>query len=217
MLWVGAIALLTAAAVCAAWYLWFTSYNRRKSLEVLGWIDRSLAGHGHIVGVRWLQPSRFQVPVRMAASVFRDASVVVQIAPREKPLEWLLAWWRKQPETLTFQADLDLAPPFKLEVINHRCCARTTKVVGRKAESWRTERSRPLLLTTRREWQREITGMTGALAASRRAEFLRIGFRPTSPHLSATAPLESIVPGTDGRSQMFEAIRELAGTVASSQ
>lgn len=206
-----AIALALAVALVVGWYLWFAHANRRQSVQVLGWIEQALAGHGQVAGVEWINPSRFRVTLHMALSGFHSPSLMVRMAPREKPWNWLVSWVRRQEPTLTFESDLDLPPTFSLELRNHRWYARTRKKLSLNDPNWVFDRGAPFVMTTRMDWQRDVTNMFDALADSRQHEFLRIAFRRTSPHFSATLPLEAISPASVPCSDMFEVIRELAG------
>jgi len=211
------ICLLAGASIFLLWYWWSVRYHRREGLQILRWIERALAGNGHVAGIRWLAPSRFQVPLRLFSNVFRQASVMVELAPREFPLRWLLNRMRGQKqETLTFQADLDLAPSFGLEVASQRWFARSSRRLRLESPHWQFEQASPLLLTSRPEWQREIAGIMNSLLVARDRDFLSVAFRRNSPHFSATVPLESISPASTGAAQVFNVLRDLA-TEASTQ
>ncbi len=205
-----AIDVLAVALLVLAWYFWFLRFNRRRAVEVLRWIEGAFNGHGQIASVRWASGSRFDVQMRLAPAMFRQASLVVQLFPRELPVSWVLSRIRKQQETLTFQADLDSAPSFNLEVHNHRWYGRTRRRFPTKSQEWVLEQAGPFVLTTRNDWQREITTMKGALVASRDCDCLTVCFRRTSPHFSVTVPLATIAPGSETKSEIFDVLRELA-------
>ena len=211
MLWgIIVIDLLAGAVLITAWYFWFARANRLRSLRVLRWIERIFDGHGQIAGVQWLSPSRFYVRLHLAPNPFREGSVSVQLSPREMPIHWLLTRLRKQQETLTFQADLDPAPCFNLEVHNHRWCGRTRRRFPADPQRWTLDHTGPFILTTRTDWQREITHMMNALVASRDCDCMTVCFRRTSPHFSATVPLQAIAPDALADADMFDVLRELA-------
>src|SRR5438552_3977218 len=104
-----------ALLVVALWYVHIVRQNRQRSLEALGWLETALGGHGRVVGVHWMTPSRLHAQLRLPPSVFQHASVMVQVEPREVPFAWLLARARRQPEIVTFEADLELPPEFNLD------------------------------------------------------------------------------------------------------
>ena len=65
--------------------------------------------------------------------------------------------------------------------------------VLRFVRSQRTGRTLPIVvLTTRNDWQREITAMMSALVASRDCDFLTVNFRKASPHFSATVDSSNV-------------------------
>jgi hypothetical protein len=71
-------------------------------------------------------------------------------------------------------------------------------------------RTGPVVLTTRGDWQQDLTNMMSGLLASRDCNFERVEFRRHSPHFSATLPLKSLDLNGEGAAQLFEALRELA-------
>ena len=177
-------------------------------MQLLQWVRGAFAGHAQIMGVRWIGASRFHIRMRVASPLFRQSAVLVQLRPREFPLAWAASRLRRQRETLTFEADLDCAPSFNLEVHNHRWCGRSRRELP--ARRLAVEQCGPFVLTTRNDWQREITHMMTALVASRECDFLSVCFRRSSPHFSATVALTSLAPETECENEIFEVLRELA-------
>jgi hypothetical protein len=212
-----AIDLMAGVVLVFSWYLWFVRYNRRKGSQVLGWIEQAFEGRGQVAGMHWLASSRFQVRLRLSPNLFRQTSVTVQLYPREMPLAWLITRLRRRQETLTFEADLDCPPSFNLEVHNHRWCGRTRKRFPRTSEQWTLERTGPFVITTRTDWQREITNMLNALVASRECDCVTVSFRRTSPHFSATVPLETIAPGSQSEVNIVDVMKELAAGASASR
>lgn len=212
----GAVDVVIGIALVVGWYLWFRRQNLRKSHEVLQRIKTVFAGHAQIVGVRWAGASRLSVRLRVLSTLFQHASVLVELYPRELPLNWLWARLRRRKETLTFEADLECPPAFNLEVHNHRWCGRTRRF-PKKHGRMAVEHCGPFVLTTRNDWQREITTMMTALVASRDCDFLTVSFRRTSPHFSASVPLESLSPESQCEAEIFEVLRELASCASASR
>ena len=208
--------IAVGAVLVVLWYVWFRRQNCRKSIHVLQRIKSAFAGHAQILGVRWSGGSRFSVRLRVLSTLFQQAAVLVELHPREVPLNWLWARLRRRQETLTFEADLECPPAFNLEVHNHRWCGRTRKV-PRDHRQMAVEHCGPFILTTRNDWQREITSMMTALVASRDCSFLTVSFRRTSPHFSATVPLDSLSPQSPYEAEIFEVLRELAACASASR
>ena len=207
--------LLAAVVFCAAWYWLAMRHNRRRAVQVLRWIEGALAGKGQVAGIRWIARSQFKVPLRLCHGGFNRAWVVVDLPPRELPLHWLLSKASGQREILRFEADLELPPAFDLQVHNFRWLARTGRYSPRTPTSWNFEHTGPFVVSTRRDWKKEISSAMVALAKGDHRDFLKIRFQRRSPHFSVTLPLESIAPGSPTRSCMFDSMRELAGSSAS--
>ena len=109
-----AISFVIAVAIIALFVTWYAVSLRRKrekAREILRWIQASLAGRGHVVGISWMTASRFRVPLRLTCGVFRRAWVLVEMRTQETPVQWLIHQISSPREVLTFQADLDFLPP----------------------------------------------------------------------------------------------------------
>src|SRR5579859_3461719 len=88
-----AISFITLVAVIALFVTWYVVSLRRKrekAREILRWIQASLAGRGHVVGISWTAASRFRVPLRLTCGVFRRAWVLVEMRTQETPAHWLV-------------------------------------------------------------------------------------------------------------------------------
>src|SRR5712691_4447412 len=97
--------LVVLAGGCALWYWLAVRQHREKSTQILRWIDSALMGRGRGIGIVWPTTSGFKVPLLRRAGIFRRASMLVELTPRELPLRWLRRRLRKEPELITFQAD----------------------------------------------------------------------------------------------------------------
>ena len=207
-----------APFVLVAWYAAFSHYNRRRSRKILKWIDAAFAGHGKVAGVHWLAPARFHAHLQLAPNAsFQQASVDVQLSPRQMPVSWLLARLRRQSEVMTFEADLEFTPAYDLEVHNHRWCGRTRRNLPADPLRWDMERCTPFVITTKPAWQREITTMMTAMVASRERDFLKVSYRRSSPHFTASVPLEAVAPGSGNNGELFIVLSELAGGASASR
>jgi hypothetical protein len=215
MLIVGAY-ILAGLVLCAAWYLLAVRHHRRRAKQVVLWIQGVLAGNGQVVGIRWVAPSRFKVPLRLTCGLFHRASVVVEMTPVEMPLRWALVKMRGQKEVLTFQADLDLPPAFSLHLHNFRWFARSSRKVNVSAGNWAFEHAGPFVVTTRSEWKKELSSAMASFSRSDH-EFSSIDFQRRSPHFSVTLPLETISPESPTRTCIFESMRELASSASASR
>ncbi len=208
------ISIVVAAAALAfyGWQFWSTHSNRGRAVHILCWIEQFLGGHGHVTGIRWISKSEFEVPLRLVSNVFNRASVRVKITSARVPWKLLKKAGAGEAETLTFRADLDYRPAFSAELRNMRWFARSAKENNPSAPGWKFESVTPVVLTTRLNWEREITAAFQSMMAIENKEDLQVTFRKTSPHFSVTLPLEKINPGSDV--PLFEMLNSIA-TVSS--
>ncbi|HEY6248498.1 MAG TPA: hypothetical protein VI685_00980 [Candidatus Angelobacter sp.] len=200
--------------VCAiGWVVWSRlsqRRNRRRALQVLRWIEAALAGQGHVAGIRWLDASHFKVPLRLTSGLFRRAWIMVEFSPCTMPIHWVLSKLNSRQDQITFEADLDLPPSFSLEVYNFRWFARSSKKTSPGSGDWTFEQTGPFILSTRMEWQKEVTRAMSSITEPCSREFSNIRFQRRSPHFSASMPLETISPTCSSRTCMFDTVLELA-------
>jgi hypothetical protein len=207
-----AICVLFTGFLCAGWH-WFSQRRvRRKALRVKGWIEAALGGQGRAMAIEWLCSSRFQVPLRLAGSMFHRAWLTVDLIPSEIPIQWMWNKLTHRQELITFQADLDWAPSFSLEVHSFRWFARSSQRSSVASDEWAMQQTSPFIMATRIDWQKEVTSAMTALAASGQRDFLAISFSRHSPHFSVTMPLEAISPACPTRACIFDAVREVAAS-----
>jgi hypothetical protein len=211
ILFVTAVALI---ALCVTWYAVSLRRKREKAREILRWIQASLAGRGHVVGISWTAASRFRVPLRLTCGVFRRAWVLVEMRTQETPAHWLIQKISNPQEVITFQADLDAPPMFSLQMQNFRWFARSSPKTAIENAGWQFERLPSVMITTKPESQKEIAGTMTSLSRGDNGEFLEVSFQRSSPHFSATLPLESLAPGAPARTYLLDTMREMAGSAS---
>jgi hypothetical protein len=208
------IDVLGAVLILIGWYIAFWRYNRNKALGVLRWVQQACSGRGRITGISWAGSARLLAEVRFPPHMFDHARVVVRLLPRPMPVKWVLSSWRKEKETLSFEADLDTAPRFRLEVHNHRWTGHLTK--SPPSGNWLVNRPGPVVLTSRSSWGQELSPVINALLASRERNFVAIRFSPESPHFSATLEIDSL-PDQPSDAGWLESLRELAAGASTSR
>jgi len=211
ILFVTAVALI---ALCVTWYAVSLRRKREKAREILRWIQASLAGRGHVVGISWTTASRFRVPLRLTCGVFRRAWVLVEMRTQETPAHWLIQKISNPQEVITFEADLDAPPMFSLQMQNFRWFARSSPKTAIENAGWQFERLPSVMITTKPESQKEIAGTLTSLSRGDNSEFLEVSFQRSSPHFSATLPLESLAPGAPARTYLLDTMREMAGSAS---
>lgn len=204
------IDVVGAAVVLGVWYLLFAAYNRRKGAEALRWVQSACAGRGRLLDSHWLTSSRLDVRLQFSSRSFENARVTVRFRPRALPVQWLLSCWRKQKETLTFEADLGGSPSFHLEVLRHRWCAHSRGVTARRDQrEWDVYEPGPVILTTRSHWKQDHTPELNALMTVRERDVLQVCFCPRSPQFSATVALDALA-APESASGFLTTLRELA-------
>lgn len=205
---------VSLAVAMVVWYFCFLRYNHKKAAASLRWVEAACSGRGRVVESRWIGCARLQAQLRFASHWFENAQVTVKLRPRPLPLNWFYSIYRKQRETLTFEADLDCAPNFRLEVFRHRWL--THKHDDRAgSRNWTITRPGPVVLTTRTEWTQELTPVVNTLMTSRGHSLLAVRFRPESPHLAATIPLDSLAD-EQSAAGFVGMLRELAAGASTS-
>ena len=204
------IDVVGSAAVLGLWYFLFAAYNRRKGGAALQWVEAACAGKGRILDSHWLSSSRLHARLQFPSRSFENAQVTVKFRPRALPVRWLVSCWRKQKETLTFEADLGGSPRFHLQVVRHRWCAHSRGVTTRPGgREWDIYEPGPVILTTRKQANQDAAPELNALMAVRQQEVLQVRFHPDSPQFSATIALDAL---SDPRSaaSFLTTLRELA-------
>ena len=209
--------VLAGLILVAGWYVCFVRYNRRRAAEILVWIRAAFSPYAQLLNIQWTSASEFHVCLRLIASEFQQPRIVVRLLPREFIFNWLYSLCKKQQDVAIFQADLEVPPAFNLEVHNQRWWAGSRRSSKFDPNRSHLETFGPFVLTTRRDWQREITSMMDALVASRDSNFISVSFHRTSPHLAATVPLNSLNPQSSDSGNMFETLRELADCAGASR
>ena len=216
MLIIAIQAVVIASLVVFAWYLLFSRYNRRKGTLVLQWVEAACAARGRIVETKWLNASRLQAHFSFATHWFENARVTIRLLPRPIPLQWIISLWQRQREILTFEADLDYSPAFHLEVSRHRWLTEKPKEIANPDRNWIVSRPGPVVLTTRTEWTHELTPVVNTLMTSRGHHLLTVRFRPDSPNLAATIPLEALADEQTTAS-FLSVLRDLAAGSSASR
>ncbi|HEX4604435.1 MAG TPA: hypothetical protein VH724_10600 [Candidatus Angelobacter sp.] len=205
------IILIAITALCLTWYALAQKRKDRKAREILRWMQSALGGRGHVMGLSWITPSRFRIPLRLTCAVFRRAWVLVDLHAQQTPAQWLMDKVRKRREVLIFQADLDFAPASSLQVQNFRWFARSGRKAAINRQGWQFEHLQSVMISTKAESHQEIASAMTSFRQSGNREFLAVSFQRRSPHFSATLPLEALAPDAPARTYILDAMRELAG------
>lgn len=215
----------TAAGVLLlVWYAGFVHYNRRRGVAVLQWIQAACLGKGRILNPRWQSSScLLKATLQLSSRWFENARLTIRLLPRPIPVSWLLSRWRKQEETLIFEADMGFPPGFHMDVIRHRWSGHTSaqKSAHRSAKTpktrhWSVTRTTPVVLTTKEDWPAELSALVNALTSWRDKDFLSVSFNRTSPHFTATVALQSL-SDQNAVAGLLGLFRELAASSSAKQ
>jgi len=210
------IDVAVAAVLAFFWYAWFTRYNRRRGASVLEWVQAACLGHGRIVHPHWQgSSSLLMATLNLSSRWFEEARLTIRLLPRPLPVQWFLSRYRRQEETLTFEANMGFPPGFHLNVIRHRWSGRTgNKSSGTRA--WKIHRATPVVLTTKEDWPAELSPVVNALTSWRDKDFVSVHFNPTSPHFVATVALENL-SNQQAAAALLGLFRELAASSSAKQ
>jgi hypothetical protein len=209
-------AVSVATAVVVVWYFLFSRYNRRRGALVLQWVEAACATRARLVETKWLSASRLQAHFSFASHWFENARITIKLLPRPIPIQWIVCLWRRQKETLTFEADLGYSPSFHLEISRHRWLTQKPKEISNPERNWTISRPGPVVLTTRTEWTHELTPVVNTLMTSRGHNLLTVRFRPDSPNLAATIPLEAL-SDEEATAAFLTVLRDLAAGASASR
>ena len=205
-----------AAVLALLWYACFSRYNRRRGASVLEWVQAACLGHGRIVHSRWqASSSLLKATLNLSSRWFEDARLTVRLQPRPLPVQWFLSRYRRQQETLTFEANMGFPHGLHLNVIRHRWSGHT----GNKSTStrtWKIHRASPVVLTTKEDWPAELSPVVNALSSWRDKDFVSVHFNPTSPHFVATVALENL-SNQQAAAAVLGLFRELAASSSAKQ
>jgi hypothetical protein len=204
-----------AAVLLGVWFFYFTRYNRRKGASALRWVESACSSKGHLLDARWFGVALLQARFGFASHWFDNARVTIRLQPRPIPFKWFVSIWRRQKETLTFEADLDYAPNFQLDVFRHRWLSKRYSNLAVESRDWSVSRPGPVVLTTRTRWTQELSPVVNTLMTSRGHNLLSVRFRSESPHIAATVPLEAL-SDEQAAAGFLSVLRELAAGASAS-
>lgn len=208
------IDVLVAGFVASMWYVTGLRHNRRKGMRALRWFEAACSGSGRLIESRWVNVSQLDGRMSFVAHWFENAHLTIRLAPRPLPIPWLLSIFRKQKETLTFEADLDGAHSLSLDLLRHRWVThKRIHYSATEAQNWTVSRPGPVILTTRTKWTQELTPVVNTLMTSRGHNLLSVRFCRQSPHLAATIELDAL---TDEEAAVgfLGVLRELASSAS---
>ena len=207
---------IAAVVLLAAWFFYFSRYNRRKGALALRWVESACSSKGQILDTRWLGGALLQARFGFPTHWFDNARVTIRLLPRPIPFKWFVSAWHRQKETLTFEADLGYVPNFQLDVFRHRWLSQRHGDLNADAREWSVSHPGPVVLTTRTRWTQELSPVVNTLMTSRGHDLVSVRFRSESPHLAATVPLEAL-SDEQSAAGFLSVLRELAAGASASR
>ncbi len=202
-----ALGLMIGVAVMAVTHYWLQRRLQQRALRALRWIENSLGTYGHVSGMRWLNATEFEVPLKVVHPIFNRTLIQVSLQP-------FTPFRKAAPETITFHADLDLTPTFSMTFENLRWFARTQKDLSPEAPGWHVMNCTPVVLTTRLDWERDVTNAIYTVLHTERRENVDVTFRRSSPNFTATLPLAALSPDLPEPLAFLDLMREMAEGVS---
>lgn len=211
------IDVVAALAASFVWYVWFVRYNRKRASTVLQWVQSACSGKGRITNLRWRSNgSRLKATLHLSSRWFEEARLTINLFPRPLPVHWAMSRWRRQQETLTFEADMGFPPGFHLDIIRHRWSGHSGAKTIKGTRSWTVTHPGPVILTTKEDWPVELSPVVNALANWRDKDFVGVRFNSSSPHFTATVALENL-SDEKAAAALLGLFRELAASSSAKQ
>src|SRR5579864_5525919 len=203
-------AALVVLLLFLAWYYAAIAAARHRAVRILHQLELALAGEGHITDLQWKSGASFVTSLKLGSNLFRNASVQVEMAPRQSPWQWWRFARNRREETLNFCADLEGAPGVELQVVNRRWYGKPRRRKLLEERDWELVGCRRFVLSSRSEWSHEISSLVNALLVTRHQEVRQVGFSSSSPHFTAMFELSSLPQLAEQRPSVLDCLRELA-------
>ncbi len=211
------IDVVAAIAASLVWYACFLRFNRKRALDVLQWVQSACLGKGRVADLRWhSSSSRLKATLHLSSRWFEEARLTINLLPRPLPVQWALSRWRRQQETLTFEANMGFPPGFHLDIIRHRWSGHSGAKTIKGTRSWTVTHPGPVILTTKEDWPVELSPVVNALANWRDKDFVGVRFNSSSPHFTATVALENL-SDEKAAAALLGLFRELAASSSAKQ
>jgi len=183
----------------AVWYYCLVRYNRRKGATALHSFETACLGKGRVIEARWLDACRLQARLSFATHLLENARVTIRLFHRPMPVHWLISLWRKQKETVTFEADLDYVPGFQLEVFRHRWVTHKNASTSANAKAPAASSSRARAASLMRTHALQACGERGPttgcpIQGQQQGRGVRGSCSPLPPPPNKVEPTNSLTP-----------------------
>lgn len=207
--------LILALALVMGWFAAGVIWNIRRGNAVLRWLQGGLPHLGERTTLRWLGTSVVELTINRAKPPFRQAQVLLVLAPRDVPWLWLLAAGRGRRDTLIVRGQLQAAPRLEYEVASPQSWTGQRAIAVARQQRWEEEAAgEHIFLAPKASLPVSRPGALSLLNDARHsfAEIWRLGVRRESPQFELHLPLPSLKG--DRAAEYIDAIRGLAQRAA---
>lgn len=187
----GLAAFIVVVIFIVGWFAVGTHYNVRKGHAVMRWLQDGLPLVGEKTTLRWLGSSVVELKIQQAKPPFRQAEILLVLAPRDVALLWGLARLRRRNDLFIFRGILRKPPRVELEALDNTAWSNRGVENQVKDHDWTSLPVSPPL----------VAYSHGALPAV--SEFLdrtvldgcplqRLAIRHSEPHVELRWPLDPL-------------------------
>ena len=206
--------LVIAVAIVMGWYAIGIFYNVRRGEKLLQWMQAGLPRIGERTTFRWLGSSVAELVIGKGKGPTRRLEILLALAPRDLPWNWLYAELRGLRDVLILRVDLGGAPRMALEMANPKSWTGRMSLSQAREEGWQAQEYHGMtlmapagLLKLAAEYFPHLEDPIRKLSAS----YSRFGLRKETPHLEIHLQFPDVkkVDADD----FFAALQDLARSV----
>lgn len=203
--------LILLMTLVMGWFAVGIIWNIRRGNAVLRWLQGGLPRLGEKTTLRWLGTSVVELTLNRAKPPFRQAQVLLVMAPRDVPWLWLMASWSGRRDTLIVRGQLQSPPRLEFEVAAPQSWTGRRAIAVARQQRWGEEAAgEHLFLAPRASLPVSRPGALALLDGARRSfpQIWRLAVRRESPQFELHVPLP-VLRGQPA-AEYIEAIRGLA-------
>ena len=208
--------LILLITLVMGWFAVGIIWNIRRGNAVLRWLQGGLPRLGEKTTLRWLGTSVVELSLNRAKPPFRQAQVLLVMAPRDVPWLWLMAAWRGRRDTLIVRGQLQSPPRLEYEVAAPQSWTGSRSIAVAREQRWSEEAAgEHLFLAPRASLPVSRPGALALLDGARSLfpQVWRLAVRRESPQFELHVPLPTL--RGEQAAEYIESIRGLAQRVAS--
>ena len=161
---------IAAAVLFGAWFFYFTRYNRRKGALALRWVESACSNKGKVLDSTLAGRGSASGPLRLHRALVRQCPSNHPVAAAPDSLQVVRQRLAQAKRDGTFEADLDYAPSFQLDVFRHRWLSQRHGNLTADSREWSVSRPGPVVLTTRTRWTQELSPVVNTLMTLSRTQ-----------------------------------------------